>query len=131
MYGSILNLVLITGCQSEMTCAAGDRGPQATRVTNVAEATHPKRLSESEIQRYMADLPGWTTDGQALFYERTFADFGGAIAFVNSLVNPAEELAHHPDITISYNRVSLQLTTHDAGGLTDLDFQLAQAIAQL
>ena len=52
-------------------------------------------------------------------------------AFVNALVDPAEALGHHPDIVITYNRVALTLTTHDAGGLTELDFQLAEAISQL
>ncbi|MBE7382681.1 MAG: 4a-hydroxytetrahydrobiopterin dehydratase [Leptolyngbya sp. SIO1E4] len=92
----------------------------------------PTRLSESEIRQRMQDLPDdWTTDGQTLFYTITFTDFVAAIAFVNRLVDPAEKLGHHPDITITYNRVSLQLTTHDASGLTDLDFQLAQEISQL
>ena len=92
----------------------------------------PTHLSESEIRQRMQDLPDdWTTDGQTLFYTITFTDFVAAIAFVNRLVDPAEKLGHHPDITITYNRVSLQLTTHDASGLTDLDFQLAQEISQL
>lgn len=91
----------------------------------------PARLSDAEIYQRMRNLPNWTTDGQALFHTRTFQDFVEAIAFVNSLVDPAEALGHHPDITINYNQVSLQLTTHDAGGLTDLDFQLAHRISQL
>ncbi|MGF1538262.1 MAG: 4a-hydroxytetrahydrobiopterin dehydratase [Elainellaceae cyanobacterium] len=91
----------------------------------------PARLSESEITARMMVLPNWTTDGQTLSQTRTFADFVEAIAFVNSLVEPSEALGHHPDITISYNRVMLELTTHDAGGLTALDFQLAEQISQL
>lgn len=89
------------------------------------------RLSESEVDLRMPSLPAWTTDGESLFYTRTFENFVEAVDFVNSLVEPAETLAHHPDITINYNRVSLELTTHDAGGLTDLDFQLATKISQL
>ncbi|MEL6383387.1 MAG: 4a-hydroxytetrahydrobiopterin dehydratase [Cyanobacteria bacterium J06626_18] len=91
----------------------------------------PVRLSEVEIYQRLRNLPEWDTDGQTLFYTQTFPDFVAAIAFVNALVEPAEELAHHPDITINYDQVSLQLTTHDAGGLTDLDFQLAHRISQL
>ncbi|MEO0407220.1 MAG: 4a-hydroxytetrahydrobiopterin dehydratase [Cyanobacteria bacterium P01_A01_bin.135] len=90
------------------------------------------RLTEVEITQRLQFLPdSWSRDGQTLRYRRSFTDFVEAIAFVNSLVAPAEALGHHPDITINYNRVSLELTTHDAGGLTELDFQLAEAIAQL
>ncbi len=88
-------------------------------------------LSDSEIIANLQALPDWTTDGQTLFQTRTFTDFVEAIAFVNSLVAPAEALGHHPDITIRYNRVSITLTTHDAGGLTELDFQLAEEISDL
>jgi 4a-hydroxytetrahydrobiopterin dehydratase len=51
--------------------------------------------------------------------------------FVNSLVEPAEQMGHHPDLSISYNRVVITLTTHDAGGLTQKDFDLAKQISQL
>lgn len=98
----------------------------------VAAKETPVILSDGEIQQRMGTLPPeWKTDGQTLFYERTLEDFVAAIAFVNALVTPAEQLGHHPDITINYNRVSLALTTHDAGGLTALDFQLAESISQL
>ncbi|MDJ0528931.1 MAG: 4a-hydroxytetrahydrobiopterin dehydratase, partial [Microcystis sp. M53600_WE12] len=60
-----------------------------------------------------------------------FNNFIEAIAFVNRLVTPAESLGHHPDITINYNRVTLSLTTHDVGGLSNLDFDLAQQIERL
>ncbi|MDB9528234.1 4a-hydroxytetrahydrobiopterin dehydratase [Oscillatoria sp. CS-180] len=88
-------------------------------------------LSASEIRQRMQALPDWTTDGRTLFYDRTFDNFVEAIAFINALVEPAEALEHHPDIILNYNRLSLRLTTHDAGGLTNLDFQLAETISQL
>ena len=92
----------------------------------------PARLNDLEVQQRVEALPPeWTTDGTMLFCERTFVDFVAAIAFVNQLVAPAEALGHHPDITIQFNRVSLSLTTHDAGGLTELDFQLAEQISAL
>lgn len=92
----------------------------------------PARLSNLEVQQRVATLPPeWTTDGTTLFFERPFEDFVAAIAFVNQIVDPAEALGHHPDITINYNRVALALTTHDAGGLTELDFQLAEQISAL
>lgn len=89
------------------------------------------RLSPIAIRLRMQNLPDWTTDGERLFYTRTFADFVEAIGFVNNLVEPAEQLGHHPDITINYNQVFIELTTHDAQGLTELDFQLATKISQL
>ncbi|MEM6835557.1 MAG: 4a-hydroxytetrahydrobiopterin dehydratase [Cyanobacteria bacterium P01_C01_bin.120] len=89
-------------------------------------------LEAAAIQQRLATLPpAWTTNGTTLFYEATFEDFVAAIAFVNSLVEPAEALDHHPDITIRYNQVTLAITTHDAGGLTELDFELATRIAHL
>jgi 4a-hydroxytetrahydrobiopterin dehydratase len=89
------------------------------------------RLDKVAITEKIAALPDWETDGKALHRTKTFKDFVEAIAFVNQLVSPAEALGHHPDISISYNKVKITLTTHDAGGLTELDFQLAQTISNL
>ncbi len=94
-------------------------------------AMSPTRLDAATIQEKVKTLPGWTTDGQALHTTRKFKDFIEAIAFVNRLVEPAEAAGHHPDIAISYNTVTITLTTHDAGGLTELDFQMAQTISGL
>ncbi|MEM1240773.1 MAG: 4a-hydroxytetrahydrobiopterin dehydratase [Cyanobacteria bacterium P01_H01_bin.26] len=102
---------------------------QETRLTPMS--VHLVRLDEADIRERMRQLPDWTTDGEYLFYTRTFDGFVEAVAFVNSLVEPAEQLGHHPDITISYNQVLIELTTHDAQGLTELDFQLAAQISQL
>jgi 4a-hydroxytetrahydrobiopterin dehydratase len=79
----------------------------------------------------MQSLPGWTTDGTQLSRTYQFKNFVEAIGFVNRLVEPAETANHHPDIAISYNKVTISLTTHDAGGLTQQDFKLAQIISQL
>lgn len=103
--------------------------PRTTQVKEVVSAA--PALSAIEIRLQMQQLPDWTTDGSSLYQTRTFEGFVEAVAFVDSLVEPAEQLGHHPDITISYNQVSLQLTTHDAEGLTNLDFQLARKISQL
>ncbi len=72
--------------------------------------------------------PGWQVNGNRLDCTYKLANFVESVAFVQQLVAPAEVLGHHPDIGIAYDRVSLSLTTHDAGGLTDLDWQLAQEI---
>lgn len=98
-----------------------------TQVSEIVSAE--PTLSAIEIRLRMQQLPDWTTDGSSLYQTRTFEGFVEAVAFVDSLVEPAEQLGHHPDITISYNQVSLELTTHDAEGLTNLDFQLARKIS--
>jgi 4a-hydroxytetrahydrobiopterin dehydratase len=88
-------------------------------------------LGDSEIRQKVSSLSGWATEGSKLVCTRTFKDFIQAINFVNKLVDPAESAGHHPDIEISYNRVKINLTTHDAGGLTQKDFDLAQVISQI
>ena len=129
----MLNALMIANVVAQGTV---DTYPTSLAIANEHTVIRAKnnnllRLSPAEIRLRMLNLPTWTTDGDTLFYTRTFEDFVEAINFINSLVEPAEQLNHHPDIKIQYNRVSLELTTHDAQGLTDLDFQLAQSISQL
>lgn len=100
-------------------------------VGSPAVAADLTRLTEAEIATQLTTLPGWTTDGDSLICIYQFNDFVEAVAFINRLVAPAEAAAHHPDLAITYNTVTLSLTTHDAGGLTQQDFDLAQAIAQI
>ncbi|MEB3212704.1 MAG: 4a-hydroxytetrahydrobiopterin dehydratase [Leptolyngbyaceae bacterium] len=88
-------------------------------------------LSDSDIQAKLKQLPGWERDGKTIKSERTFQGFIEAIQFVNSLVQPAESAGHHPDLFISYNKVTIHLTSHDAGGLTEKDFQMADTISAL
>ena len=88
-------------------------------------------LSNTEVNTQMQNLPQWTTDGKVITRTFKFKDFVTAIDFVNQLVEPAESAGHHPDLEISYNKVIVTLTTHDAGGLTPLDFELAEKISQL
>lgn len=90
-----------------------------------------QKLTDAEIQTQLAQVPDWTLEGDRLQRTYRFKDFVEAIAFVNKLVEPAEAAGHHPDIAISYNRVTVTLTTHDAGGLTQKDFDLATQIAHL
>lgn len=124
----MLTALLIT---SLMAPGALDLALEPLRLEPISVGSSLPRLSAAEIRVRMQELPDWTTDGESLLYTGTFDDFMDAIAFVNSLVEPAERLGHHPDITINYNQVSLELTTHDAQGLTELDFQLAKIISQL
>ena len=88
-------------------------------------------LTDTEILQQSQQLEGWTVEGNQLQLKRKFKDFLEAIAFVNQLVEPAEAAGHHPDLEISYNKVTVALTTHDAGGLTSKDFDLAKVISQL
>ena len=90
--------------------------------------TRPEKLSHEDIATRMLDVPGWDRESKELRRTFTFADFPAAVAFVNRLEPLAESAGHHPDIDIRYNRVILNLTTHDAGGLTENDFAMAAAI---
>jgi len=88
-------------------------------------------LTDAEIQERANQLERWTVEGKELRITRKFKNFVEAIAFVNQIVEPAEAAEHHPDLEISYNKVTVSLTTHDAGGLTSKDFDLAQVISKL
>lgn len=88
-------------------------------------------LSEPEIAEALRGLPGWARAGSAITRTFRFAGFPEAVAFVDRLVAPAEAAHHHPDLLVNHNKVHVTLTTHDAGGLTRKDFDLAKAIQGL
>jgi 4a-hydroxytetrahydrobiopterin dehydratase len=88
-------------------------------------------ISAGDADRRLAGMPGWKVDAGELVKTFSFKDFREAIAFVNRVGEAAESAGHHPDIDIRYNRVRLALITHDAGGLTEKDFNLASAINQM
>jgi 4a-hydroxytetrahydrobiopterin dehydratase len=90
-----------------------------------------ERLADSEIAERLAGLQGWEREGDAIVKAFTLADFVGSVDFVNRLVGPAEEMGHHPDLSISWNEVRVSITTHAAGGLTANDFELARRIDDL
>lgn len=85
-------------------------------------------LTETEILERLARVPGWERRGPEIRRAWAFADFRGAMDFVNRVARLAEAADHHPDIDIRYSKVTLVLSTHDAGGLTARDFALAEAI---
>ncbi len=91
----------------------------------------PERLSQSEIARRLATLPGWTALDRGLHRVFTFRDFVDAFAFMTAAAREAEALGHHPDWSNAYNRVTVDLITHDAGGITGLDFALAARLDAL
>lgn len=88
-------------------------------------------LNELEIRQKLANLPEWITNGQAITTSYKFQNFIQAVEFINRLVAPSERAGHHPDLEISYNRVNIHLTTHDAGGITQKDFDLAIEISKI
>ena len=85
-------------------------------------------LSAEEIAARLREVPGWSRSGNAIERTWTFRDFSEALAFINKVGGLAESLNHHPDIANSWATVRLTLTTHDKGGLTNLDFDLATKI---
>ena len=86
------------------------------------------KLSDVEIHRALSGLNGWSRRGDALVKTFTFQRFADGIAFVNRVARIADEMDHHPDIDIRYTKVTMSLSTHDAGGVTKADFQLAERI---
>lgn len=91
----------------------------------------PARLSDIEIQRRLGSRPGWARRGDAITRTFAFGGFPAAVAFIDRLVAPAEALGHHPDVDLRYDRVIVTLSTHDRGGITELDFLLAERIDAL
>jgi 4a-hydroxytetrahydrobiopterin dehydratase len=88
-------------------------------------------LTAQEIATHLGALPEWRIEEGVLTRTFRFEDFIAALAFVNQVGERAEKAGHHPDIDIRYNRVRLGLVTHDAGGLTAKDFDLAVAVDRL
>ncbi len=88
-------------------------------------------LTEDEISARLSAVPEWTRDGNSITFAITRADFRDAMLYVGAVAYLAEAANHHPDIGISWNRVTLALSTHSAGGLTAADFALAGRISAL
>jgi 4a-hydroxytetrahydrobiopterin dehydratase len=88
-------------------------------------------LGNEEIEAKLAGLSGWERRGEAIVKAFGRGDFVGSVRFVDSLVAPAEELGHHPDLEISWDTVTVTISTHSEGGLTSADFELAARIDSL
>ena len=88
-------------------------------------------LNQEQIEAALAELTDWGFEGGALTRTFRFADFVHSVGFVEHLAEVAEERQHHPDIDIRYNKVTLRLSTHSAGGVTQRDVELAEAIGHL
>ncbi|MGD0166541.1 MAG: 4a-hydroxytetrahydrobiopterin dehydratase [Gaiellaceae bacterium] len=90
--------------------------------------TQVERLSDLRVAELAASVPDWSLGEGMISRQFDFADFVESMAFVNRVAALAEERDHHPDIEISYNHVRIDLSTHRVGGLTEKDFELAQAV---
>jgi 4a-hydroxytetrahydrobiopterin dehydratase len=88
-------------------------------------------LSDSEISEKLAGLSGWEQRGEAIAKSFGCGDFVGSVEFVASLVEPAEGMGHHPDLEISWDTVTVTISTHSEGGLTANDFELAEKVDAL
>ncbi len=85
-------------------------------------------LSDDAIIKEMSALPLWQREGTTISRTFSFTSYLGGIAFVNAVAQLAEEVNHHPDLLVLWRKVSVTLTTHSKGGLTDKDFALAHKI---
>ena len=88
-------------------------------------------LSDQEISDGLAGLDGWVRQGDSIVHVETLADFKAAILYVGAVAYLAEAANHHPDVAVQWNKVTLTLSTHSAGGLTGNDFAMAGQISRL
>jgi 4a-hydroxytetrahydrobiopterin dehydratase len=89
------------------------------------------KLTQTEIDTALQTLPGWSQEDNVIRKQYSFGDFAAAMEFVNRVAQAAETADHHPDMDIRYNKVTLLLSTHSAGGLTEKDVALAHEIEAL
>ena len=87
-----------------------------------------RTLSDLEIQRALGTLPGWARRADTLVKTFPFRSWAAGISFVNRVSDAAERANHHPDLDVRYGKVTCTLSTHDAGGITQADLDLAAAI---
>ena len=89
------------------------------------QRTMPTKLSDDEVSKQLEQSPEWSEISGEIQRTFQFDDFKQSMAFVNRVADYAEQVQHHPDILIRYNKVTLTVSTHDAGGVTGKDFELA------
>lgn len=88
-------------------------------------------LSKEDVKRLLKKVPEWEHEGKKITRTVEFDDFQEAIDFINDLAEIVEDAQHHPEIDIRWNKVTLALTTHEVGGITDQDFEVAERIDNL
>jgi 4a-hydroxytetrahydrobiopterin dehydratase len=84
------------------------------------------KFSTSEVEAHLADLPGWSRQGDAITRQFTFTGFPDAVAFITRLAFDAEAADHHPDLQLNYRKVTVTWSTHVDGGVTEKDFDGAR-----
>lgn len=105
--------------------------PAAAPLPAGGDAMPRQKMTEADIQAALQGIPGWARQGDALVRTFEFGSFREAMAFVGQVAQLAEAANHHPDILVRYRKVTLTLSTHDAGGLTRHDFNLAERVSRL
>lgn len=108
-------------------------GPTRSTQRQMAPSPRPQKLDEAAIQAFLSSKPDWTHDTTTATIARTFSfgSYAAGIAFVVRAGFWAEKLDHHPDLVVGYKRVTASMTTHDAGGITALDLELAKKLDEV
>jgi 4a-hydroxytetrahydrobiopterin dehydratase len=122
------NFFIVAWLWSAFTSFSLMREASSSRLRSLENSAAPPalKLDEAKIILALASVPDWQKKGGVISRTFQFKDFPAAVKFVNAAAQLAEEEWHHPDIDIRWNKVTLALTTHDAGGLTEKDFSLAK-----
>lgn len=87
-------------------------------------------LTKEQIRTYLSTLEHWTQEGNKITKSFQTKGFSRGVEFIQAITPKANEINHHPDVKLTYPKVTFELTTHDVGGLTELDFQMAEIINQ-
>jgi 4a-hydroxytetrahydrobiopterin dehydratase len=126
-------LCVVAWCWSAVTSFSLLRSASAAGQRSLENFAAPpvQKLGAAKIPSALASVPDWKWQGTTITRTFEFKDFPAAINFVGTVAVIAEEAWHHPDIDIRWNKVTLTLTTHDAGGLTEKDFALARRFDKL
>ena len=90
-----------------------------------------KKLSQRQVDSRLAKLPQWSQNGDAIQRTFQFENFIGSMRFLNSVAEAAERVQHHPDILVRWNKVTLTLSTHDVGGISEKDMTFAANADQI
>jgi 4a-hydroxytetrahydrobiopterin dehydratase len=122
---------MVAPSRSWTTCSGVCLADSDDDVTREWYAGTMNLLTESQITEELAAVPAWTRDGDSITTVTERADFRDALLYLGAVAYLAESASHHPDITIAWNKVTLTLSTHSAGGLTASDFALARQISAL
>jgi 4a-hydroxytetrahydrobiopterin dehydratase len=125
LWAIVLLIVLFISVQPSLSAA------NALPSTQEKTMSAPTLLSPPDLEKAVGELPNWSIQNQKLHRQFQFPSFVEAFGFMSSVALVAESMGHHPEWFNVYNRVTVDLTTHDAGGITNLDIELAKKMEQL